>query len=484
MIDVRYENPIRIYNISLNLIGEIDDYSSAYFTRSWYGAGSFSIQTNFNTVHAGDLQKGRVVMFGKDKYRCGIITQLEKALDENGKGSQIVTASGYEIPFIFGTRIILPSAASEYYEVTNSAETVMKSLIAAQCGSGADADRRFTGLTIDADQDRGATYVLKCRYNTTVLAELEKIAKASDVGYFIYIDENAKTFNFEISLGLDRTATQSTNPRAIFSDNYDTIKNASLSTSDNQYRNYAYVAGQGAGTNRTVREVYTTSTEPTGFDRKEIFVDARDLSTNTDLDSRGGAKLGELTIQTTVNGSPLTYSPLVYRTDYDLGDICTVDVYDEPYDARITSVKESWSPLNYSIDVVFDKEPASISSQVSSAVESVRSTMSSTENSETGYVSGRGWWKKDADGTLTQWGAFTFSMVAGTAVGINHTYPIAFYNDGTVGPGVSWSVHPATYWTYKMVGDFSSYTTFSPVYDYAGTTQNVVIKFIAVGRWK
>jgi hypothetical protein len=101
-----------------------------------------------------------------------------------------------------------------------------------------------------------------------------------------------------------------------------------------------------------------------------------------------------------------------------------------------------------------------------------------------GYVAGRGWWKKDADGTLTQWGTFTFSMVAGTAVGINYTYPIAFYNDGTVGPGVSWSVHPATYWTYKMVGDFSSYTTFSPVYDYAGTTQNVVIKFIAVGRWK
>jgi hypothetical protein len=489
MIDVRYENPIRIYDISLNLIGEIDDYSSAYFTRSWYGAGDFSIQTNFNTVRAGDLQKGRVVMFGKDSYRCGVITKLEKKLDENGKGSQVVTASGYEIPFVFSGRIILPTAGSDVFNVTNSAETVMKSLVTAQCGSGADVDRRFTGLTIATDIDRGATYVLNARYNTTVLDELKKIALATDVGYFIRIDENTKTYVFDISTGLDRTATQTTNPRAIFSDNYDTIKSANYSSSDNQYRNYAYVAGQGAGINRVVREVFTTTTEPTGFDRKEIYVDARDLSTNADLDARGGQKLGELNIQTTVNGMPLTYSPLVYRTDYDLGDLCTVDVYDEPYDARITSVKESWAPLTYTIDVVFDKEPASISSQVSSAVESVRSTLSQTENSESGS-NANGWWKKDADGTLTQWGKTDLvtqtwspfgSLYSGLIASV--TFPVNFidtnyaYSDSAISAGNSaiWIGQGSTY----AVGSVSRYPMWV-----TNTVVTVGISWIAIGRWK
>ena len=128
MIDVTRQNPIRVYERDLTLVGELDDYASAYFTRSWYGVGDFAIRTNYNTVHATDLQKGRIVMFGKDKYRAGIITKLDKKLDENGKGGQIITASGYEIKFIFSQRIVLPQAASAVYTLNNSAETVMISM--------------------------------------------------------------------------------------------------------------------------------------------------------------------------------------------------------------------------------------------------------------------------------------------------------------------------------------------------------------------
>lgn len=473
MIDVRYSNPIRIYESDLTLVGELDDYASAYFTRSWFGIGDFSIQTNFNTAHATDLQKGRIVMFGKDKYRAGIITKLDKKLDENGKGGQIITASGYEIKFIFTQRIVLPQAASPTYTLSNSAETVMKTLVSDQAGATADADRQFPGLTIATDADRGSNYVLNVRYNTTVADELQKISMATEVGYFIYIDEASGDFVFDISLGTDRTATQTTNPRAIFSDDYDTIKGAKFVTSDNQYRNYAYVAGQGVGTGRTVREVYSTTAEPTGFDRKEIFVDARDLTATADLDARGGQKLGEYNIQTTVDGMPLTYSPLVYRTDYDLGDLVTVDVYDSPYDARITSVKESWAPLSYNIDIVFDKEPATLPQQVNRAIESVRANAVQTEGViiESG-TNANGDYVKFSDGIMQCWRTYTIVNAA-------TNYTVNFAATFIATPIVLVTNHTLSYGT--IIGGVAISTT---QFQVASSNANRQAACLALGRWK
>jgi len=374
-------NPIRIYENNLTLVGEMDDYQNAYFSRALYKAGAFSIQTNWNTAHATDLEIGRIVMFAKDEYRCGLITQIDKKSDQNGKGGQIITASGFEVPFIFSWRIMVPTTGSAEYSNTDKAETVIKDMIFDQCGAGADVKKRFPGLTIATDFARGQTYTLNARFNTTVLDELNRIALATDLGFYIRIDEATKTFVFDVIEGVDRTAGQSVNPRAIFSNDFDTLKDGNFIQSDNQYRNFAYVAGQGVGEARNIRPIYSTDDllEPSGFDRREVYIDARDLEANADLDRRGAQKLGELSIQTTLSGSPLTYSPLVYRTDYDLGDLVTIKVYDQSYTARITEVKESWSPLTYNIDVVFDKEMMDLSSQINSAVGNIKNNLSRTE---------------------------------------------------------------------------------------------------------
>jgi hypothetical protein len=321
---------------------------------------------------------------------------------------------------------------------------------------------------------------------------------ATEVGYFIYIDEASGDFVFDISLGTDRTATQTTNPRAIFSDDYDTIKGAKFVTSDNQYRNYAYVAGQGVGTGRTVREVYSTTAEPTGFDRKEIFVDARDLTATADLDARGGQKLGEYNIQTTVDGMPLTYSPLVYRTDYDLGDLVTVDVYDSPYDARITSVKESWAPLSYNIDIVFDKEPATLPQQVNRAIESVRANAVQTEGvivesgTENGY-----YYDKFSSGRAEAYGVFSVTTTVTSSSAIIYisgvksltNYPTSLFN---ATPGVMIGVNGFAendIWTGRRITGGATASSTNPgtyeIMSCVGKASNTyTIAVHAIGRWK
>lgn len=401
------KNPIRIFDSSLNLVTELDDYSSAYFSRSWSGCGEFSIQTNYNTVHAPDLQRGRIVLFDKNVYKCGIITSVKKEVGVSGKGSMVVTATGVELKGILGWRIVPPLAGREYYEKKGSAETVMKNIVNANGGPGtADADRVFSLLEIDTDAGLGSTYLLKTRWTGTVLSELSNCSLATNTGFYIYLDLANKKMRFATGQGIDRSGSQSVNPRAIFSTDYDTLQKASISDNDSNYRNYAFVGGQGEGSARTVREVYTGTVEPTDILRREMFVDARDLTTTTDLDTRGGQKLEELSTVITTDGSPLAYSPLVYGIDYDLGDIVTLTAYDVSRNVRITSVKESWPPSSYTIDMTFDKLPQTIQTQVSSAVSSVKSSIESRGAGiiESGYVSGRGWYVKFGDGTMMQWG--------------------------------------------------------------------------------
>jgi len=370
------QNPIRIFDASLNLVTELDDYANAYFKRDWSGCGDFSIQTNYNTTHAADLQRGRIVMFDKNVKKVGIITKVSKAIGQTGKGSQVVTASGVELKGILGWRIVPPLSGDEYYTINNSAETVMKTLVSQNGGpTDADASRKFSLLEIDTDADLGSTYLLKTRYTSTVLAECSACSLATGTGFYIYLDLTNKKLRFQTAQGLDRSASQSVNPRAIFSTDYDTLKSATLDDNDSNYRNLAVVAGQGEGTARVIREVYAGSSEPTDLDRREMFVDARDLPTTGELDTRGAQKLEELSTIITADGAPLAYSPLVYGTDYDLGDIATLEVYDVARNVRITSVKESWAPLAYSIDMTFDRMPQTIQSQIYNAVSDMKKSI-------------------------------------------------------------------------------------------------------------
>jgi hypothetical protein len=423
-------NPIRIFDSSLNLVTELDDYASAYFNRSWSGCGDFSIQTNYNTTHAADLVRGRIVMFDKNVKKCGIITNVKRAIGESGKGSQIVTATGIELKGILGWRIVPPLSGAEYYTISNSAETVMKTLVSQNGGpTTADADRKFTLLEIDTDADLGATYLLKTRYTSNVLAECTACSLATETGFYIYLDLSNKKYRFQTAQGLDRSGSQSVNPRAIFSTDYDTLKSASIDDNDANFRNYAFVGGQGEGINRTVREVYTGTAEPTGLDRREMFVDARDVPLNADLDLRGGQKLEELATIITVDGSPLSYSPLVYGTDYDLGDIATLSTYDESRDVRITSVKESWAPLAYNIDMTFDRLPQTLQTQVQSAVSSVKNSLNSVGGTiiESGS-NANGSYIKFGDGTMEQWG---WGYVTGdglASINASITLPTSFHS--------------------------------------------------------
>lgn len=381
MSQVPPQAPVQVFDSSLNFVGEVDAYSSLSHIRGWNAPGAWSVKINWNVMddsktirYAALFAIGGYITIGGDGTKCGIITSIERPIDEGGKQSQDVVISGYEPTVIFNRRMVDVPSGQDFYTLNLAAETVIKTAVSAQAGPTAtNANRAFPLLSIAADQGRGTTYLLSVAY-TELLGELTNCSVATKLGFFITLDRTNKLLILDCALGTDRTAGN--NPSAIFSTDYDTLKSADLKESNEQFKNLATVAGKGTGQARTVIDVFNGS-EPVGFDRFETFVNGNNLTTTPDLTSKGTQQLSTFGYTKSLDATILAKSQLVYQTDYNLGDFVTVEAYDFSVDVQITAMQESWEALQYDLVPTLDKAPPTITSQMAN---SAKTTAAATSN--------------------------------------------------------------------------------------------------------
>lgn len=113
-----------------------------------------------------------------------------------------------------------------------------------------------------------------------------------------------------------------------FSDEYGNLNNVMYQYNDQNYKNVAIVGGSGEGPER----IYVTVGQAEGLDRRELFVDAKDIQKEelTDeeyknlLIQRGQDKLNEARISESIEGETGDNIGFLYKEDYDLGDIVMV----------------------------------------------------------------------------------------------------------------------------------------------------------------
>lgn len=134
----------------------------------------------------------------------------------------------------------------------------------------------------------------------------------------------------------------------------------------------ALVAGEGEGIARTI---VTLNESITGLDRKELYVDARDLQStvgeatltteeyNNLLTTRGNEKLSEKQAILLLDGDVNINSELYkYGIDYDLGD--TVSVYSKRFNVSttktLTEMQETWDSKGHFLTPTFGKRTPTI----------------------------------------------------------------------------------------------------------------------------
>lgn len=363
---------LRIIDINFNLIDEISQYESLQLTRKHHEIGNVELKINRYIRGANELIRDRIIFPGNQLHKAYQIKHREIELDENGKQTENWLIKAVPLKSWLSQRLILPPANKSNDEIKAPAETVMKHYVDVSVVNPVDANRKIPNLVIANDKQRGDEISRSARFDV-ISEELITESQLTGLGWNIIVDIKKKQFVFYVVEGVNRSATQRDNPPVIFSPEFNSLKSMGYTESYLDYKNMAYVAGQGEGVDR---RVITISESASGLDRYELFVDARDIEeTSTDdagnetprsaadievdLTNRGNENLSEHSQEIYMEGQILTKSPFIYERDWDLGDIVTIQNKDWgiTMDARITEVKEIYEAGNSKrIEVVFDKD--------------------------------------------------------------------------------------------------------------------------------
>lgn len=265
-------------------------------------------------------------------------------------------------------RLTYPPEGQAYDSITSDAESVMYHYINNHVINPADSNRQMQDIILSNNLNRGKNIQWQSRYKN-LAEELENISLQSGLGWNIELDYETKQFVFKVLEGRNLSANQSDLPPAIFSPEFNTLGQLSYVESELDYKNYAIVAGQGEGVDRRIIDVG----EASGFERHELFVDARDVEEEIqpdegeayprpineieqDLINRGNQKLTEHEQEIYMEGQALSKSRLVYEKDYNLGDIVTLQHkgWGVTMDARITEAKEIYEVGVKKIELTFN----------------------------------------------------------------------------------------------------------------------------------
>ncbi|MFJ7950327.1 siphovirus ReqiPepy6 Gp37-like family protein [Lysinibacillus sp. NPDC096418] len=357
------KKPIRILSLNMDILGEIDNYESMFFNRSWHGIGAFELRINRYKKNAHTLIKDNLILVGTDLNKVFIIKHREIELDENGKITENWLIKGYALKSIIAQRITMPPAHTAYDNRSGNAETVMKHYVNNNLVNPVDPRRKIPQLVIAPDLQRGIHMIYASRFKN-VAEEMSTLSLTSGLGWDVLLDIRNKNWVFDIVEGRNLVAGQSINPPVIFSPQFESLKSLHYTQSDLNYKNVAIVAGQGEGVERRVIEVGNYA----AINRHEEFIDARDIAETDDdenplpeqqviqaLTDRGQQKLSELIQEEYLEGQVLTNSPFEYQIDYDYGDITTIQNLDwgVTMDARITEIKEIYETSGFSIEATF-----------------------------------------------------------------------------------------------------------------------------------
>ena len=176
---------------------------------------------------------------------------------------------------------------------------------------------------------------------------ISKICSERSIGFKVTLNDN-KQFVFKLYAGADRSYDQEINPYVIFSPKFENIINSNYVESKSALKTVTLIGGEGEGSARR----YTTVGGGNGLNRRELFTDARDISsdvgngvtlTNAEyiaqLQQRGREKLTENTDVTSFEGQVETTVMFKYGEDFFNGDVVQIaNEYGHETKARIVEI--------------------------------------------------------------------------------------------------------------------------------------------------
>lgn len=342
-----------ILNDDFEIIKYLNDYISLEWVRRYFDVGDFVLSTIAKMENMSALLHGSYIA----REDCGSIMVIETipALKTSLTEPNTITVSGRSIESLLDRRIVWEQTTSKASE---TAETFIRRLVSENCINPTDTKRKIPRLKLGALNGFPET-IDKQVTGDNLLTVIKETCVNYGYGFKIHIDEGGNLV-FDLYKGKDRSYNQIENPYVTFSNDYGNLVNTEYSYDKSNYKNVALIGGEGEGTERK----YRTVGDAQGLDRYELFVDAKDISSNNGeielaeynklLDERGYEELEEQQIIEEFTGEVEATRMYRYKEHYDLGDIVQVEnEYEISASPRILEVIESQNENGYRVVPTF-----------------------------------------------------------------------------------------------------------------------------------
>lgn len=363
----------------------IRTYNFVQYVDEFNGVGSFSLKLPVAEETLKYLTYGNFILF--DDGVVGIIKKISDVQDDDTE----IEISGYLTNHILAFRSFLTT--TKYYDtIVNVARSMVSDLMISNSNEVRNID--FIKLSTNSKYIPELTNKVRIQDTGTKLNEkISEMFLPYGFGYKMYpvikdydeqsgVYSNLSEIEFRVLKPVDRTIgnAEGITP-VVFSFELSNLKRLEYEEDGSDYSTIAVVASEGTGSNRKIVEV--GESEKTGYDRIELYVDARDLqSESTDgttitkkeleelMNQRGLEKLEEHKTFISFDGSIVDGNmQYEYGKDFYNGDyVSIIDKHlGKTFNLQIVSVTKSISNGVEYFDLTFGYDRYTVKNMTSNS---------------------------------------------------------------------------------------------------------------------
>lgn len=345
---------------TLTVVAVIDSFKSLIWTTRYFECGDFELFLPADPDLLHYLQEDYFIIRDDDSSVM-VIEDCEIQTDAENGDFFIVT--GRSLESILFRRVFLRqfnltstgSLAFAVWALVQECQTVRN-----PATGQPDPTKTYRQIpNLDIDMIFPGTETIEAQFTgQTLFDAIQMLIQARSTGIRMVITATKK-MQIQLYKGTEVPVT--------FSPEYDNMISSKYTFSKRNFANTVVCAGEGEGTDRQITTVIrgTFANRPSGLKLREIWVDARDISSNNGsidgytysrmLSERANEKMAEHSIEESFEAQIEPNTTYRYKTDYNLGDIVTVENgYGVTSKPRIVEIIESWDESGYSVVPTFD----------------------------------------------------------------------------------------------------------------------------------
>lgn len=317
----------------------IDTKTAMIWTDRYNKCGDFELHFSTKSNIYSYIDKKYYLSFDMSEHRMIVESIL---ISSNAESGDNVKVSGRSLESLLERRIVWGQR-----DITGTPHAIIKTLINEAIINPVNTDRRISNFIFEDSTDPailGLSSVSLQLFGNNLYSIICDICKAFGIGFKITFN-SSNQFVFKLYIGVDRSQAQFINPYVTFSSENDNIISSQYLTTIVNQRTVSLVGGEGEGASRKMVSCGSGS----GIDRREIFTDAGDISSQVDgatltaeeynsrLTERGNTDLAQCNEEEMFSGQADATRSYIYGIDFSMGDIVqTADNYGHSGRSMIT----------------------------------------------------------------------------------------------------------------------------------------------------